>query len=321
MEELKQTTINFKNNYFTLKHILFYLLLTPAIISNYLIFNLVLNNSENLNILFNVKQLIDLLIFFSISLAFAGVTLYFLKRTYEILAVSTLLTLPIFLVNLNLDQTIIAIFASFITFFASGLLIKSKKQKYIIPNLKEQITYSFKITTLLLNFALTFIFFTQVSFITFETWVGNINNVLTPITNAVTKEVEKSLFPQKMIIGQAQNFVNTNLMELDLNKLGKTISINELDGIKNSKTLSFEEILAKPSPTDIIKNQLKTSLEPYKQFLPMIAALLAFINYQLIINVSIILSSILIIIIEFLLKLSKVITIKKELKEILTYEI
>lgn len=320
MEETLQTDIN-SNKYFTTKHILFYLMLIPAVILNYFIFNLVLNNSENLNILFNVKELLKLLAFFSGSLAFSGVTLYFLKRIYEIIIVSIILTIPVFIVALNIDQTIIAAFASLVTFLATGLLLKNKTQKYIVPNLREQISSSFKITTLLLNFSLTFIFFTQVSYIKFDVWIGNINKVLTPITESVTREVEKSLFPQKMLIGQAQNLIGSNLMELDLNKTGKTISINEIGEIENSQMLSLDELLTTPSPTDIIKNEIRTMLTPYQQLLPFIAAFLAFINYQIVINLAILFSSILITIIVFLLKLFKVIKIKTELKEITTYEI
>jgi len=108
------------------------------------------------------------------------------------------------------------------------------------------------------------------------------------------------------------------LLELDLNQLEKSISINELGG---TKMLTLDELLQAPTPSDIIKSQLKTTLTPYQQFLPLIAALLAFINYQLVINLSIFIASILITIIVFLLKLFKVITIKKELREIITYEI
>jgi len=320
MEENTTTAVNLNNIYFTRRHILFYLFLIPAIIVNYLIFNLVLTNSENLNILFNFKELVKLVVMFSITLSFAGVTLYFLKKIAEIVIVSILLTIPIFFVSLSIDQTLIATFASFITFLVSGLLIKNRTQKYIIPNIKEQVTLSFKHSTILLNFSLTFIFFTQVSFIEFDTWIGQINKVLTPITNAVTKEVERSLFPQKMLIGQAQN-LGTSLMELDVNQFGKAITINEIGEVRNSEMLSIDQLLDTPSPADLIKNEIKTALTPYSQFIPFIATFLAFINYQIVINISILLSSFLITIIIFLLKLTKVIIIKKELKEVLTYEI
>ena len=317
MEETTQTL----NKYFTPKHIVFYLIIIPAITTNYLIFNQVLNNAENLNILFNIKELLTLLIYFSISLSFAGIALYFLKRTYELAIISLLLTAPILGVNLSIDQTLIATFASLVTFFLSGLILRNKTQKYIVPNLREQISSSFKLTTLLLNFSLTFIFYTQVSFIGFDTWIGNINYMLAPITEAVTKEVEKTLLPQKQFITQAQNLIPTNLFELDINQLEKAISINEIGGFEKSQMLSLDELLATPSPTDIIKSELKTLLTPYQQFLPLIAALIAFINYQVVINLSILLSSFLITILVYLLKLFKVINIKKEMREISTYEI
>ena len=174
MEETKSVITN-KIDYFTLRHLLFYSMLIPPIIFNYLIFNLVLNNSENLNMLFDINKLVNLIIFFSISFSFAGISLFFLKRTYEIIFVSIILTVPVLFVKLSLDQAVITIFASLITFFASGTLIKNKTQKYIVANLKEQICSSFRVTTLLLNLSLTFIFFTQVSLITFDTWIGNIN--------------------------------------------------------------------------------------------------------------------------------------------------
>jgi len=320
MEETTQTTAK-ENYYFTTRHLLFYLMLIPAIIFNYFIFNLVLNNSENLNLLFNFKQLLTLLALFSGSFAFSGITLYFLKKNYEIIVIAIVLTIPIFIVKLTFDQTILAVFALLVTYITTGLILKKKVQKYIVPNLQQQISSSFKLTTLLLNLSLTFIFFTQVSLIPLDTWVGNINKILTPITKAVTNKVEKSMLPQKQLIGQAQNLAGSNLMQLNLNQLEKAININEIQGMQTSGVLSLDEVLQTPSPSDIIQSQIKSTLTQYQQFLPVLAALIAFINYQIILNFAILFSSILITIIVFLLKLLKIIKIKKELKEITIYEI
>ena len=320
MENDLQATSN-PNTTTNIRRLFVYLMLIPALISNYFIFNLVLNNSENLNLLFNFEQLLILLFLFSISFAFAGITLYFLTKNYEIAFIAIVLTIPVLFVKLTITQTIFAIFALLITYVATGLILKKKVQRYIVPNLREQISSSFKLTTLLINFSLTFIFFTQVSLITLDTWVGSINKILTPITNAVTKQVEKSMLPQKQLITQAQNLTGNNQMQIDLNQLTKAININEIEEIKSPKVISLNEMLQTPSPSSIIQSQLKSTLSQYQQFLPVFAALMAFINYQIILNFAILVSSILITIIVFLLKLLKVIKIKKKLKEITVYEI
>jgi len=243
---------------------------------------------------------------------------------------ATALTIPIFFLKLNFDQLVISIMAIILTFFLTGVLIKNKKEKYLKPNVTEQVIKSYKATTIFLNLSLTFIFFSQISLLTFETWVNNINSVLAPVTTSVTKQIEKSLFPQAQYIPDSKTIssiikgeqLDSLLLELgisDLNQVENIISINEL-GMDNTKN-NFAEKLAIPSPTEIIKGQIETLLAPYAEFIPIGASILAFINYQILINIALLLTSVLIPILIFLLKLTKVINVRIETKEVQIYEI
>ena len=269
---------------------------------------------------------------FAITFSFAGVVLYFTKAIFEKVIVSLLLAIPIIFLNLDLDQLAVATVAILVTFLGTGITLQNKKQKYIKPNVGEQVIKSFKTTTVLLNLGLTFIFFSQISLLTFETWITNINNTLDPITKAVTKEVERSLFPQAQIIsdtkkiasGIAENEeLDAFLLELGVNNLdniNNIISINEL-GINETPTNYPKNDIGIPSPSNIIKSQIETMLKPYAEFIPIGAAILAFINYQIAINIALFITSLLIPILIFLLKLTKIISIKTETKEVQIYEI
>jgi len=316
---------------FNYKHLITYAILVPSTISIYFLFDLVFSNSKNLTVLFNFKSLLTLLIYFAITFAFAGISLYFNKTLIEKFITSFILTIPILFLKLNFDQLIISIISIILTFFFTGVLIKNNKQKYLKPNVSEQIIKSYKSTTILLNLSLTFIFFSQVSLLTFETWVNKINNVLAPVTTSVTKQIEKSLFPQAQFIPDPQKLssivkgeqLDSILLELgidDLSKAGNILSINEL-GIDKIESNNTKRALEIPSPTDIIKAQIETLLEPYSEFIPIVISILAFINYQVLINVALLTTSIFIPIFVYLLKLTKIINIKVETKEVEIYEI